>query len=289
MNLAMSLVMAGAHFWDAATHVMSGSNDLPTRKRIFEWIEAHEKTLYLPREPVHPIGVYFSPTTRNHSPDAFLRSYQGILLLLLQKHLEFQIVTPRTIAGFRGSTLVLPDVSAFSDSERDDLRAQVSRGTRLVVTGTDATGLDASDALRRFPECPGKAYLGEVERSFDDADPSDAGPFLAALAPDSTVHIEASKSVATQVARVDGKIHVFFANFEGLVPHRSAVQMPQRGIRIDLTADSAGKAWFLPFLGEAREIQGRREGAHLVFTLPEVQKGAVVWFDGPMVPAPKGR
>ena len=35
MNLAMSLVMAGANFWDAATHVMSGSNDLPTRKRIF--------------------------------------------------------------------------------------------------------------------------------------------------------------------------------------------------------------------------------------------------------------
>ena len=44
MNLAMSQVMAGANFWDAATHVMSGSNDLPTRKRIFEWIEKHEKT-----------------------------------------------------------------------------------------------------------------------------------------------------------------------------------------------------------------------------------------------------
>ena len=46
MNLAMSVVMAGANFWDAATHVMSGSNDLPTRKRIFEWIaEAREDAL----------------------------------------------------------------------------------------------------------------------------------------------------------------------------------------------------------------------------------------------------
>ena len=53
MNLAMSVVMAGANFWDAATHVMSGSNDLPTRKRIFEWIEKHEKTLYAPRD-AHP-------------------------------------------------------------------------------------------------------------------------------------------------------------------------------------------------------------------------------------------
>jgi hypothetical protein len=69
MNLAMSVVMAGANFWDAATHVMSGSNDLPTRKRIFEWIEKHEKTLYEPRVPVHPIGVYFSPATRNYFPE----------------------------------------------------------------------------------------------------------------------------------------------------------------------------------------------------------------------------
>ena len=88
MNLAMSQVMAGANFWDAATHVMSGSNDLPTRKRIFEWIEKHEKTLYAPREPIHPIGVYFSPATRNYFPDVFLRSYQGILILLMQRHLR---------------------------------------------------------------------------------------------------------------------------------------------------------------------------------------------------------
>ena len=288
MSLAMSHVMAGAHFWDAATHVMSGSNDLPTRKRIFEWIEGHERTLYLPREPLHPIGVYFSPTTRNYSPEAFLRSYQGILILLLQKHLEFQIVTPRTLAGFRGATLILPDVSVFGEAERSNLRAQLSRGMRLVVTGTDATGLEASQSLVRFAECPGKAYLDELERSFEKADPSTADAFLAALAPDSTLRIEASKFVATQVARVNGKLHIFFANFEGLVANQNAVQTPQRGIRVSVAAGSTGKAWFLPFLGEAQEVQGQRQGANLVFVLPDVQKGAVVWFDGPIVPAPKG-
>jgi hypothetical protein len=44
-NLFMSEVMAGANVWDAATHVMSGSNDLATRKQVFAWIAAHEKTL----------------------------------------------------------------------------------------------------------------------------------------------------------------------------------------------------------------------------------------------------
>ena len=192
MNLAMSQVMAGANFWDAATHVMSGSNDLPTRKRIFEWIEKHEKTLYAPREPIHPIGVYFSPATRNYFPDVFLPSYQGILILLMQRHFEFQVVTPRTLAAFRGSTLVLPDVRMLEEAERDALRAQVSRGARLVVTGTDATGLAPSDALTRFPECPGRAYLADLEKDFGKADHSQVADFLAALAPDSHVRVEAS-------------------------------------------------------------------------------------------------
>src|SRR5215469_16505040 len=64
-NLAMSQVIAGANFWDASGHVMSGSNDPPTRTKIFSWIKEHEKTFYLPRGPVDPIGVYFSPETRN--------------------------------------------------------------------------------------------------------------------------------------------------------------------------------------------------------------------------------
>jgi hypothetical protein len=279
MNLAMSQVMAGANFWDAATHVMSGSNDLPTRKRIFAWIERHEKTLYAPREPVHPIGVYFSPATRNYFPDAFLPSYQGILILLMQKHLEFQVVTPRTLAAFRGSTLVLPDVRMLEEAERAALRAQVSRGARLVVTGVDATGLPASEALTRFPDCPGRAYLAGLEKDFGKADPSEAAGLLAALAPESSVRVEASSFVAAQVARVDGKLHVFFANFKGLVPGQNAVQAPERGIRITVPAASAGKAWFLPFLGEAQEVEGRLQDTNRVFVLPDVQKGAVAWFE----------
>src|SRR5690348_6814651 len=85
MNLAMSQVMAGANFWDAPGHSMAGSNNLATRKKIFDWIAAHEKTFYLPRSPIDPIGVYFSPETRNFGAEEFLASYRGILILLMQK------------------------------------------------------------------------------------------------------------------------------------------------------------------------------------------------------------
>src|SRR5437764_8220129 len=155
MNLAMSQVMAGANFWDAPGHSMAGSNDLSTRKRIFSWIREHEKTFYLPRSPIDPIGVYFSPATRNFHAEEFIASYRGILILMMQKHLEFQIVTPRTLADFQGKTLVLPDVRELSDEEKSSLRKYVDSGRTLVITGDDAAALDASDSRGRLsPENP---------------------------------------------------------------------------------------------------------------------------------------
>jgi hypothetical protein len=78
---------------------------------------------------------------------------------------------------------------------------------------------------------------------------------------------------------VDGKVHIFFANFKGLVARQNAVQTPEQGVRVTVPAASARTAWFLPFLGEAQEVEGRRQDDDLVFVLPDVQKGAVVWFE----------
>ena len=83
----------------------------------------------------------------------------------------------------------------------------------------------------------------------------------------------------TDIASVGGKLHIFFANFDGLVAGQNAVQRPQQGIRVSFAAAGRGKAWFLPFLGEAVPLQGQRQSGRLVFVLPEVQKGAVVWFE----------
>jgi hypothetical protein len=283
MNLAMSVVMTGANFWDAATHVMSGSNDLPTRRRIFEWVERHEKTLYEPRSPINPIGVYFSPATRNYFPDDFMRSFQGVVILMLQAHRELQIVTPRTLASFRGSTLILPDVRVIDDDERGALGAQASRGTRLIVTGTDATGLSSSSAVRRFAECPGRAYLTSLEKDFERTRPSTAAALTNAL-PDQEIRVEASSSVATDIAQVGGKLHIFLANFDGLAGGKNAVQTPQKDVRVSIPSPDGAKAWFLPFLGEAVELEGQRQKDELVFVLPEIQKGAVVWFEGAIRP-----
>jgi hypothetical protein len=282
MNLAMSQVMAGANFWDAPGHSMAGSNDLPTRTTIFSWIQQHEKTFYLPRSPVDPIGVYFSPETRNFYAQDFVASYRGILILLMQKHLEFQIVMPRTLADFHGKTLVLPDVRVLSDGEKKLIHTFATQGNRLVVTGTDATGIDGSQNVVRFPVCPGRAYDAAMEQDFVHASLDSQQAFLDSLRGGESVDIEikAGAQVATSIARTsDGHVNVFFANFTGLVGGSNPVQTPQTGVQVSVPSKSEGKGFVLPFLGDVQAVNGTRHGDSMTFTLPPITKGAVFWYE----------
>ena len=183
-NLFVSQLMAGTNCWDARGHVMSGSNDYDTRKEIYAWIAEYEKIFYSPRKPIKPIGIYFSPKTRNYFVDEFIPSYEGWMYMLLQSHLEFQVVTPRTLNGFRGEILILPDVKCVSEEEINQLNKIVNSGCSLIITGGtgsydysrqkrinnpiwEMTGIDISAKQRIrngklsalfYPQCPGKKY-----------------------------------------------------------------------------------------------------------------------------------
>jgi hypothetical protein len=279
MNLAMSQIMAGANFWDAPGHSMAGSNDLPTRKKIFDWIGEHEKTFYLPRAPIDPIGVYFSPETRNFYAEEFLASYRGVLILLMQRHHEFQIVTPRTLAGFQGKTLVLPDVRVLNESEQKLLKDFVAAGKRVVITGTDVTELGDSPKIVRMQECPGKAYNAAIQKDFEHSSPDSQRAFFASLQGGDSVGIQASAQIATSISRTpDGHINCFFANFAGLRGGSNPVQTPQSGVVVSVASRTEGKGYFLPFLGTAQEVKGDRIGNSIRFTLPTIPKGAVFWY-----------
>ena len=277
MNLAVSQIMTGANFWDAPGHSMAGSNDPATRKKIFSWIQAHERTFYRPRAPIHPIGVYFSPETRNFYADQFLRSYRGILILLMQKHLEFQVVTPRTLAEFKGTTLILPDVRILSPEEKTWLAKYASRN-KLVITGTDVTGLASQLNVMRFPQCPGKDYNQALETDFDHANPDQQQEFLKQMGGDATISVVADAQVATSIASVDGRTHIFFVNFAGLKGGVNPVQTPQEGIQVTLAREANASGYFLPFMGDVQELRGTETNGRISFTLPVVNKGAVFWY-----------
>ncbi len=279
MNLAMSQIMAGANFWDAPGHVMAGSNDIGTRKKIFSWIQAHEKTFYLPRNSIRPVGVYFSPKTRDYAAEEFLSSYRGILILLMQAHREFQIVTPRTLAAFQGPALVLPDVRELDNAENDLLRKFLASGKKLIVTGNDATQLGNDSGVIRYPKCPGKEYSRSLKRDFAATTPHSQEEFLRNLAPDADLQIAASPKLATSVAQVGGKTHIFFANFAGLVGGVNPQQTPQKDVQVVVKSLHVGKGFFLPFLGETQEVRGTLNGDRTTYTLPEINKGAVFWYE----------
>jgi hypothetical protein len=278
-NLAMSELIAGVNFWDAPGHSMAGSNDLATRIEIFKWIQLHEQTFYLPRVPIHPVGVYFSAESRDFDPSGFLPSYRGMVILLLQKHIEFQIVTPRTLGSFRGASLVLPNVSILADREKTALRNLVARKGRLVITGVDSTGLESSDGIKRFPDCPGKAHLSALDRNFAEGARDDPRDFLASLIGNPELSIDGSAFLATNIALVNGQPHIFIANFGGLVPHKVGVPALEGGVRIAVPARRRSRLRFLPFLGEVQTLSGTRDGDRLVFGLPKIERGGVAWIE----------
>ena len=279
MNLAASEIMDGANFWDAPGHSMAGSNDRETRKRIFAWIKAHEDTFYKPRTAIAPIGVYFSPETRNYFADDFIASYRGILILLMQKHLEFQVVTPRTLAEFQGQTLILPDVRVMSDGEKASVRKYLESSKRLVITGEDATHVGGAAGVVRFAKCPGKDYYAALEKSVADTSPDLEHEFLESLKAEPTIRVAASQMVATSIARVDGKTHVFFANFAGLEGGVNPVQTRQTGVVVTVAGAGTGHGFFLPFLGEVQTVAGIAGDGGVVYKLPAIEKGAVFWFE----------
>jgi len=289
------------------------------RKEIFGWIEEHQKTFYNPRTTVHPVGVYFSPRTRDYFCEEFLNSYLGLMSLLMHSHREFQIVTPRTVEDFHGTVLALPDARCLSRRELAAIESYAKSGGKLIVTAQtahcDETGkVREENPLQRFlgirdpaeksmgssglmyaylPDCPGKAYWKALNAEFIKASARgiaagqsfqllrqefDRG-VIQALDYDATVHVEASPFVTSQTARVDGRIHVFLANFKGLQASKVAKQIPEPNVAVTFPANAGSSAFLLLFLGKVRKLPVHKSGGNLRIIVPQIDKAAVVWLE----------
>ena len=256
---------------------MAGSNDEATRKQIFEWLAKNERTLYLPRTPIHPVGVYFSPKSSDYNPKTFLPSYRGMLVLLIQQHRALQVVTPRTLADFQGEALVLPNVSVLSETERGDLKAFVDHGGRVIVLGEDSSGILPSPKKVVLPSDPAQEYFQALASGFAVGSANPPKELLNALGGNDGMQIDAPTTVAANFAMVSGKPHVYLANFGGLVPGKIAVPTPVTGIHVRVPTAMGDSLTYLPFLGEKQIVHGVKRGNLMEFTLPPLERGAVVW------------
>jgi len=198
----------------------------------------------------------------------------------MQKHLEFQVVTPRTLQSFQGRTLVLPDVRALSSEENEWLKHFEQGGGRIIICGTDTTEVGESHNVVRFADDPGKSYNARMEKDFEHTSPEAEQSLLKALVGGDAVRLKAGPQGANSIARTsDGHVNVFFANFAGLVGGKNPEQTPQAGVEVTLTSKSQSRGFFLPFLLETQVVKGVQHGDSVTFTLPAITKGAVFWYE----------
>jgi hypothetical protein len=177
--------------------------------------------------------------------------------------------------------LILPDVRVLSKEETAALRKYAGSIGKIVATGALSEELLGQTNVTHIADSPGARYLALAESRFADCSPDSEKRFLDSLS-EGEIRVKASPMVAAQIASVDGKPHVFFANFQGLRAKENAVQTPES--HAEITVPGKVRGHFLPFLGDETTISGRFEGGSTHFDLPEIAKGAVVWFEPAGVP-----
>lgn len=278
-NLAMSELMAGANFWDAPGHVMAGSNDMATRKQIFGWIAKNQEVFSAPRMPLARVGVYFSDTTRNYFPKEFVNHYRGVLLLLLRNHIQFQIVTPRTVGSFSASTLVLPDVRVLSSKEISQLHSFASKGGVLILTANSDGQVAKFPNAVSFHSSPGAQYLARADKNFESAASDEERAFLKNLSNPTGFRIQTSSDMAVYLARVNHNPHWFFANFKGLKKGAATTPVPERNVTVSAPRSAGTTLHFLPFLGKQTTLAGTVSGQQVTLVIPEIDRGAVAWTE----------
>ncbi len=279
-TLASSELMESANVWDARGHVLSGSNDIAERRTIYAWIGAHEDVFGKTRQPLGEIGVYFSDATRNRYPDKFVNSYRGALLVLLQMHRQFQIVTPRTIEAFSGKTLVLPNVRVLDAHEIATIHHFAVNGGRVVINGESNSGLSDLVRATRLPDDPAQKYLEGAEHDYANARPEAQTAFLNAVGTgvDDAIQVKAGSDVVAHAMRIDGKTYLFFANFSGIKPGVELTPMTQENVTVTLPDSLGTSMHVLPFLGVETMVKGTRTSERVSFVVPAMERGTVVWF-----------
>ncbi len=146
--LAASDVFMGRSFWELKEPYMSGTVGLDYRTAVFKWISQYSDILYGKWHVIDPVYVYFSPNSRdmlapfedhysvNQGDSDHLLETLGIIIMLLQNHIPFEVVTPRDFTKLTQGILILPNVEAMSNTEIQNIKTFASNGKVIAIANT---------------------------------------------------------------------------------------------------------------------------------------------------------
>ena len=303
-SLFASEAFSGANVWDAKGYVMSHSNDMATRKEVYTWIEANEENLYAARtNDLNEVGIYFSPLSRDLFPKDYIDSYRGMVLLLMNTHVNWQVVTPRNLAAFDGKILILDNVQCISDEEVRILKSLSRKGIRFLMAANN--GAFDENRTRRSPNAseeirsdgvvylkndPGAEYYDilshNVNSWFHDRD-ADTGKIekcrsiivdaLTRMSPHApAIQVEAPFEVTSTIANGEGAIYVNLINVRQLSLTCGSAQSDDSVRVVYAKSQASDRAQITPFLGEACDVKASLKDDAYTIVVPRFNRGAVV-------------
>lgn len=290
-SMFVSQLFAGTNSWDTEGYIMSSSNDIDTRTEVYKWIEKHEDHFYSKRKPFNPIGVYFSPVTRNFYPEEFIESYWGITQLLINNHFEFEIVTPRSLANFKGTILILDNVKKISEDEQSEFKKLSTDGVKFILSGeTQELNLDDSILLK---ESPGKEYNALLTEELNDCfnGKSEAEKtkkyksrfkeLLDSLTENANgIRIKAPIEIFASTSLVNGKPYIYLTNMSGICESCGDNKINISNVIIELDKSlNYSKIYSLPFMGEVTELTIEQKEGRMICKIPTINRGTVIWLE----------
>ncbi len=315
-SLFAAELFSGANVWDAKGYVMSSSNDMNTRKHVYKWIKDNEDKLYGQNKNIGTIGIYFSPTTRNLFPGNYIKSYRGMMLLLANNHIDYQIITPRTLKDFKGKFLIMDNVKCIGDEEIEILNKLFHQGVSFLVTKKsfkydnnrvlrfadvqerlfnikDTSDESGNKNVLFYQKSPGAEYYDILDRNLNKyyntvtTGTDSIGLYLASFKDKLTnfinysprVKINAPINIVSSVSSSDVGTYIYLTDIKNLCCICNNEDKSD-SLKISYSKNMGnGKINVTPFLKDTYTINAESEGDNYYFFLTEPERGTVIRID----------
>ena len=133
-------LFTSCNFYEVNYPNMSSTVDLNLRTLMLNWIKNNQNTFYdKDLKNYTKVAILYSPPSLYYYgsyPEAYAEEFKGLEMMLLESHITYEVLPVDKINNLSNySVLILPNVTALSDSNIDTIKSFVNGGGKLISTG----------------------------------------------------------------------------------------------------------------------------------------------------------
>ncbi len=135
-----NILFSGCNFYEVNYPMMSSTVGLTLRTSLFNWIKYSSCFYYDTNlKPFFKTAVLYSPCSFAYygsESEEYSEELKGIAMMLLESHIPFEILPDDLLDNLSEyDNLILPNVTALSQSNIEKIKAFIQNGGKLVSTG----------------------------------------------------------------------------------------------------------------------------------------------------------